>query len=139
MPFALVAAVVVALVITLTLVMPSLWLAGRAGARFGGQGAWWWPPAMGVAVSAGPVAVVGSAAWLLDGGAAPPAAYLWWWLAIAALVVPAGLPARLSRRRATAGRPIRRPVRTVLFHGCAGMAATLALALLATGVATLAG
>ncbi|MET7765882.1 hypothetical protein ABZS71_29220 [Streptomyces sp. NPDC005393] len=101
MPFALVAAVVVALVITLTLVMPSLWLAGRAGARFGGQGAWWWPPAMGVAVSAGPVAVVGSAAWLLDGGAAPPATYLWWWLAIAALVVPAGLPAGLSRRRGT--------------------------------------
>ncbi|MGX8910057.1 hypothetical protein ACR820_33335 [Streptomyces netropsis] len=120
LPFFLPVVAGVALILALTLVMPTVALARRAGARWGKAGAWWWIPAVASAVSAAGITVVGVWAGFRGGVAAPPV-YLWWWLAVTALIVPAGLLARLARRRAAEGRPVR--ARTVLFGGCAGVVA----------------
>ncbi len=108
-------AFLLALALTVALVLPSLWCARRVGARMGREDAWWWPPLLGAPVSAGPVALTGLAA-LPAGAVAAPEVYLVWWGLIAALVVPGTLLARLARRRAVEGRPLR-AVRTVLGRG----------------------
>ncbi|MEW2576420.1 hypothetical protein [Streptomyces syringium] len=137
LPFLLPVVAGVALLLALTLVLPTVALARRAGVWWGGAGAWWWIPAMASGVSAAGVTVVGVGAGL-RGGVAAPGVYLWWWLAVTALIVPAGLLSRLARRRAGQGRPVR--ARTVLFGGCAGVVAFfMALLTVALGVESVLG
>lgn len=122
----------VALALTVTLIMPTLSLARRAGARWGHDGAWWWVPAMAATVSAAWVGAGGLGFALLGDAVASPAGYAWWWLAVAVSVVPAALLARETNRRTARGRP-RLRTRKVLLGGCGGLAAAVAL-LLTTAV-----
>ncbi|MFI9202271.1 hypothetical protein [Streptomyces sp. NPDC053048] len=134
LPVWLVIATAVSLLLTLTLVMPTASLAFRAGRRFGGDDAWWWVPAAAGAVSAAVVTAVGLCAGLLGGHVGAPPVYAWWWLAIAVLVAPAGLLARLSAHRAAQGRPAGL-VRTVLLNGCGGVVAFFVVVLVVAIVA----
>ncbi len=121
-----------ALALTVTLIMPTLSLARRAGALWGHGGAWWWVPAMAGIVSAAVVGAGGLGFGLLGDTVGSPSAYAWWWLAVALLIVPGALLARETNRRTAQGRP-RLRTRKVLLGGCGSLAALCAL-LLTTAV-----
>ncbi|MEV5242546.1 hypothetical protein AB0K89_26090 [Streptomyces cinnamoneus] len=115
-----------ALLLTVALVLPALSLAGRAGARWGHGGAWWWVPVAGAAVPACLVAAVGLVVAVVSGTVGSWAVYGWCWCAVTALVVPAALLARATNRRAAAGRPALL-ARNVALGGCGALVAFLAL------------
>lgn len=139
LPLFLAAITVLCLLIALVLVMPALWLAQRAGMRFGGDTTLCWIPTAALTESAVAVTTVALGLGLAHGSVANLSVYLWWWLAISATILPAGLLAQTSIRRANKGRPVR-PVRTVLAGGCLGVTAfTLTVATIVLGVEALSG
>ncbi|GHF55747.1 hypothetical protein GCM10010218_41620 [Streptomyces mashuensis] len=130
LPLIVGAAAVVALVVTLVLVLPTVALAARAAKRYGRPGAWWWLPATAAAVSALTVGAAGTAVALLGGGAAAPLAYAAWWLVVLVLVLPAGLLVRRDVRRTARGLAPASLARTVLLRGCGGLLAFVVTLLL---------
>lgn len=78
-------ATLVAGLLSVVLVLPTVCLSGVLGRRFGGQEAWWWTPVVAGAVS---LAVVGVAV-ALAGGSGAVAFAVGWVLTTAALTVPA--------------------------------------------------
>ncbi|MEV4443783.1 hypothetical protein AB0K09_33345, partial [Streptomyces sp. NPDC049577] len=74
LPVLLPFAAVLALVLAVTVVLPTTALARRAGA-------WWWVPVAAAVPAAVVVAAAGAAIVALGGSLAEPAALLGWWLA----------------------------------------------------------
>jgi hypothetical protein len=72
-------------VISLALVLPTVWLSGALGRRFGGREAWWW-----VAPVSGATALAVCAAGFALAESTDGSAFLTWWAAVTvALAVPA--------------------------------------------------
>ncbi|AJT66400.1 hypothetical protein T261_4761 [Streptomyces lydicus] len=131
LPLALLLGVVPGFVVTVTLVLPTLWLA-RWAIRAGGlpgRYAWWWTVCATPFSAAGATLVYGAILALLDRGVAPPMVYLVLWLALTAVAVPAALLAGHAARGSGARRSA---LLTVTVVG-GGVAAAVGAALLVVG------
>ncbi|MFD8547636.1 hypothetical protein [Streptomyces sp. NPDC059649] len=136
-PVALVLGALPGLVLTLTLVLPTLTL-GRLAARWGGwQGRppWWCTAAAAPFSAAGATLAYGACCALLTGSVGPPLAYLVCWPVLTAAAVPAALLAAV----AAGGTGSRRTVRlTVTVAGSGFLIAlvggVLGVVALATGL-----
>ncbi|MFG2285799.1 hypothetical protein ACGFOU_07000 [Streptomyces sp. NPDC048595] len=133
-PVALVAGALSGLVLTVTLVLPTLTLARWAARRAGRQGRvrWWWTVAAAPVSTAAATLAYGAVAALLTRSVAPPAFYLACWPALAVAAVPAALAAAVATRGTGARRTVQLTV------GIAGSGLLAAFALGGLGVAAMA-
>ncbi|MFE2291292.1 hypothetical protein [Streptomyces sp. NPDC059452] len=90
-PLLATAAAAAAAALSVAFVLPTAWLSGVLGRRFGGREAWWWV----LPVAAAAALVLVGAATALSGGGQPAAVAGWWLLLTAAFAVAA----RLTRSR----------------------------------------
>ncbi len=134
LPVALVLGALPGLVLTVTLVLPTLTL-GRLAARWGGwqgRATWWCTAAAAPFSAAGATLAYGACGALLTGSVAPPLVYLVCWPALTAAAVPAALLAAVAAR----GTGTRRTVRLTVTVASSGLLTALAVGVL--GVAALA-
>ncbi|MFF4952684.1 hypothetical protein [Streptomyces chattanoogensis] len=131
LPVAFLLGAVPGFVVTVTLVMPALWLA-RWAVRWGGwegRPAWWWTVAAAPFSAAGATVLYGTCFALLSREVGPPMAYLVLWLVLTVTAVPAALLAAYAARE----RGAKRAVRLVATVVGGGVAAAFAVVLLAVG------
>ncbi|BDM66527.1 hypothetical protein HEK616_00140 [Streptomyces nigrescens] len=131
LPVALVLGALPGLVLTVTLVLPTLML-GRLAARWGGwqgRAAWWCTAAAAPFAVAGAMLVHGVCSALLTGSVGPPLVYLVCWPVLTAAVVPAALLAAVAAR----GTGTRRTVRLTVTVASGGFLAALAMGVLGVG------
>ncbi|MFE1772627.1 hypothetical protein [Streptomyces sp. NPDC059008] len=130
-PVALVLGALPGLVLTATLVLPTLTLARWAARRTGRQGrtGWWWTVAAAPVSAAAATLAHGVLLALLTRSVGPPAFYLACWAALATAAVPAALVADIATRGTGARRTVRLTVvvaggglLTAFALGCLGVA-----------------
>ncbi|MFE1171449.1 hypothetical protein [Streptomyces sp. NPDC058773] len=132
LPVALVVGTLPGLVLTVTLVLPTLslarWAARRGGVR--GRPKWWWTAAAAPFTAAVAAVAYGVFFALLTDSAGPPRASLVCWPVLAVAAVPAALLAAVAAR----GTGARRTVRLTLTVAGGGFLAALALGALGAGL-----
>ncbi|MFF4602621.1 hypothetical protein ACFY12_07680 [Streptomyces sp. NPDC001339] len=101
LPVLALASVILGLLATLLLVLPTVWLARWAEDRWGWTQKWAsWGVLLAASVVSAALLVVGSVLYAMASGAVgSPTAHAWWWLALTGIIVPGALLARLAASR----------------------------------------
>ncbi|MEU9112038.1 hypothetical protein AB0D04_09655 [Streptomyces sp. NPDC048483] len=131
LPFALLLGAVPGFALTVTLVLPTLWLARWAVRRRGGPGRpkWWATAAAAPFPAAGATLLDGTIRAVLSRTVGAPLGYLGLWLVLTAAVIPAALLAAYAARN----RGARRAVRLTITVAAGGVAAVVGVFLLGVG------
>ncbi|MFF4607403.1 hypothetical protein ACFY12_32285 [Streptomyces sp. NPDC001339] len=128
LPVLAIASVILGLLATLLLVLPTVWLARWAKDRWRWTQKWaWWGVPLAASVVSAALLVVGSVLYTVTSGAVgSPTAHTWWWLALTGITVPSALLARLAASRTEPRSGLKLAIEVV----ASGAAGAVGLALL---------